>query len=67
MISAAWRHGARLVQAAPVTFAAYLVLYVPLWLAAGAVSFAVFVSVVAGWWPARRAARMDPVAALRYE
>ncbi|HYE98654.1 MAG TPA: ABC transporter permease, partial [Planctomycetota bacterium] len=41
--------------------------HVPLWLAAGAVSFAVFVSVVAGWWPARRAARLDPVAALRYE
>ncbi len=41
--------------------------HVTLWLAAGSVAFSVFVSVVAGWLPARRAARLEPVAALRYE
>ncbi|HVE39004.1 MAG TPA: FtsX-like permease family protein [Planctomycetota bacterium] len=36
-------------------------------LAAGSVGFSMFVSVVAGWIPARRAARMEPVTAVRYE
>jgi len=36
-------------------------------LAAGSVLFSVLVSVVAGWLPARRAARMEPVTAVRYE
>ncbi|HZE96961.1 MAG TPA: ABC transporter permease [Planctomycetota bacterium] len=41
--------------------------HVSAWLAAGSVVFSVFVSVLAGWLPARRAARMEPVAAVRYE
>jgi putative ABC transport system permease protein len=41
--------------------------HVSLWLAAGSVLFSVLISVVAGWLPARRAARMEPVAAVRYE
>lgn len=41
--------------------------HVSLWLGAGSVVFSIFVSVVAGWLPARRAARMEPVAAVRYE
>ena len=41
--------------------------HVTWWLAAGSVAFAVLVSVVAGTLPARRAAKMEPVAALRFE
>ncbi len=40
---------------------------VPWWLAVGAIIFAVIVSLASGLYPASRAARLDPVQALRYE
>jgi putative ABC transport system permease protein len=40
---------------------------VPWWLVAGAIVFAFVVSLLSGLYPAGRAARLDPVQALRYE
>jgi putative ABC transport system permease protein len=40
---------------------------VPWWLVLGAIAFAVTVSLAAGFYPASRAARLNPVEALRYE
>jgi len=41
--------------------------FVPWWMILSAIGFAVLVSLVAGLYPASRAARLNPVEALRYE
>lgn len=41
--------------------------YVPWWLVAAAVGFSIVVSLIAGLYPAARAAKLDPVQALRHE
>ena len=41
--------------------------FVPWWLVISAIVFAIIVSLVSGLYPASRAARLDPVQALRYE
>jgi len=40
---------------------------IPWWLGAGAIAFAIVVSLVAGSFPAMRAARLDPIQALRHD
>jgi putative ABC transport system permease protein len=41
--------------------------YFPVWLIAGAIAFSVILSLAAGLYPAGRAARIDPVRALRHD
>ncbi len=41
--------------------------YVPFWLIGGAIGFSIVVSLMAGLYPASRAARLDPVEALRHD
>ena len=40
---------------------------VPWWLIAGAIAFAIAISMISGLYPAARAAKLDPVQALRHE
>ena len=40
---------------------------VPWWMVAAAIGFSIAVSLAAGLYPASRAAKLDPVEALRYE
>jgi ABC-type lipoprotein release transport system permease subunit len=39
----------------------------PAWLIAGAIVFSIVISLIAGLYPAMRAARIDPVKALRHD
>jgi putative ABC transport system permease protein len=41
--------------------------YVPWWLVVGAMTFSVLVSLGSGLYPASRAAKLDPVQALRHD
>ncbi|HEY3928727.1 MAG TPA: FtsX-like permease family protein [Candidatus Koribacter sp.] len=41
--------------------------YVPWWLVVFAIAFSAGISLLSGWYPAGRAARLDPVQTLRYE
>jgi ABC-type lipoprotein release transport system permease subunit len=56
----------RYLESQQVTFVGSLS-YVPWWLAGGALLFAVLVGILAGLYPASRAASLDPVAALRHD
>jgi len=54
-------------QILPEDMEAVNLFYFPAWLIAGAVLFSLLISLVAGFYPAARAARIDPVRALRHD
>jgi putative ABC transport system permease protein len=41
--------------------------FLPLWLIGSAIAFSIFVSLIAGSYPASRAAQLDPIQALRHD
>src|SRR5262249_41492780 len=41
--------------------------FLPLWLISGSIAFAIVVSLIAGSYPASRAAGLDPIQALRHD
>jgi len=49
------------------TFSGLNLFEVPFWLFFGAIIFAILLGIIAGVYPARRAARLDPIDALRHE
>lgn len=53
--------------ALPHIWEGYAIFYFPLWLLGGTVGFAVLMATLAGFYPAHRASRLDPIAALRYD
>jgi putative ABC transport system permease protein len=62
-----WVHGYIEKQIADNKLLTATVFVFPWWLWAVSVTFAVLLTTAAAWYPARRAARIDPIQALKYE